>query len=433
MKIAIQTLGCKVNQYESQALELLLVERGHSLVSPEEVADAYIVNSCTVTATSDKKSRQAVRQAKKRNPQAVVALCGCYSQVSTPKAQELGLDLIGGTGDREQFLDLLEQVFIEKTALIHVDNPQDRKNFEMLPGGGLRDRTRAMLKVEDGCTNFCSYCIIPYARGPVRSLPLAAAVEEAQRLAALGYREMVLTGIEISSWGRDLSGEETLIDLVEAVCRAAPGCRIRLGSLEPRTITQEFCRRLAALENLQPHFHLSLQSGCDETLQRMKRRYDTKRYMESVELLRSYFQNPGVTTDLIVGFPGETPEEFEKTLDSIRQCQFSSMHIFPYSKREGTPAAKLPGQIGNEEKGRRAKMAAALGTEMEKTYLNRLLGEVRPVLFETERNGVFRGYLPEYVPVEAAGTGLQNEIRQVRLDGIEENTAGEVYVHGTVL
>ena len=223
-----------------------------------------------------------------------------------------------------------------------------------------------MLKVEDGCTNFCSYCIIPYARGPVRSLPLERAAAEARRLAEEGYRELVLTGIELSSWGRDLPGGPGPMDLVEAVCAAAPGCRVRLGSLEPRTVTEDFSRRCAALDNLCPHFHLSMQSGCDATLRRMNRKYDTARYFESVELLRGYFQAPGLTTDLIVGFPGETEEEFAQTLTFVERCAFTAMHIFPYSRRTGTPAADLPGQVPRGVKEERARRAAALATRLER-------------------------------------------------------------------
>ena len=276
MKIGIYTLGCKVNQYETQAMERELAVRGHEVVPFEAEADAYIVNTCTVTAVSDKKSRQMIRRARKRSPQAVVAVCGCYAQTRPEEVRALDVDLIAGTGDRMGFLDLLEQAAREREPLVSLDEALRRRRFEVLPAGGLAARTRAMLKVEDGCANFCAYCIIPYARGPVRSLPLETAAAEARRLAAEGYRELVITGIEISSWGRDLPGAPGLIDLLEAVCQAAEGLRVRLGSLEPRTITEEFCRRAAALPNLCPHFHLSMQSGCDATLQRMNRKYDTK-------------------------------------------------------------------------------------------------------------------------------------------------------------
>ena len=348
MNIAICTLGCKVNQYETAAMERELTARGHTLVPFEGPADACIINTCTVTAVSDKKSRQMIRRARKQSPGAVVAVCGCYPQTHPEDVKGLDVDLIAGTGDRMKFLDLLEQAAHEKEPVVNLDEALRRRTFEVLPAGGLSARTRAMLKVEDGCVNFCSYCIIPYARGPVRSLPLDAAVREVRRLREEGYRELVLTGIEISSWGRDLPGKPGLAGLIEAVCREAGDMRVRLGSLEPRTITEDFCRRTAALPNLCPHFHLSLQSGCDATLARMNRKYDTRRYKESADLLNGAFRRPAITTDLIAGFPGETEEEFAATLDFIRSCGFAEMHIFPYSIRPGTPAAEMeqvPGAV----------------------------------------------------------------------------------------
>ena len=362
MRVAIYTLGCKVNQYETQALETELERRGHTLVPFTGEADAYIINTCTVTAVSDQKSRQTIRQARKRAPRAVVAVCGCYAQTAPEAVRALEVDLVMGTGERMAFLDALEDLARARQAqpLVRVDDALRRRTYERLSAGGLEGRTRAMLKVEDGCVNFCTYCIIPYARGPIRSLPLADAVCEAKRLAGEGYRELVLTGIEISSWGADFRDGSALIDLVEALCAAAPECRVRLGSLEPRTVTEEFCRRAAALPNLCPHFHLSLQSGCDATLRRMGRKYDCARYYESVKLLWDFFDRPGITTDLIVGFPGETEEEFAQTLAFLSRCAFSAMHIFPYSRRSGTPAASMPGQCPNAVKQARARQAAQL-------------------------------------------------------------------------
>jgi threonylcarbamoyladenosine tRNA methylthiotransferase MtaB len=272
-----------------------------------------------------------------------------------------------------------------------------------------------MLKVEDGCVNFCTYCIIPYARGPIRSLPLEDAVSQAKALADEGYREIVLTGIEISSWGRDLKNGLTLIDLIESVCAAVPALRVRLGSLEPRTITEDFCRRAVALGNLCPHFHLSLQSGCDATLQRMNRKYDTARYFESVKLLRGVYQNPAITTDLIVGFPQESEEEFDATLAFIQTCAFSSMHIFPYSRRPGTPAADMDGQIPKPIQEDRAHRAAQVADNMEATYLDALVGTTLPVLFEEEKDGLWQGHAPNYVPVRAPGHDLHNTLHNVRI------------------
>ena len=429
MRIAITTLGCKVNQYESQAMEEILLSRGHTLVPFEDLADVYIINSCTVTAVSDKKSRQTVRQARKRAPEAIVALCGCYPQVSAEEAAGLPADLIGGSGDRLGFLSLLEGLAEERKKTVSLDDAFQRRTYEHLPAGGLEGRTRAMLKVEDGCTNFCSYCIIPYARGPVRSLPLDQAVAEAKTLAEKGYRELVLTGIELSSYGRDLEGRPGPADLIEAVCRAVPEMRVRLGSLEPRTVTEDFCQRLKDLPNLCPHFHLSMQSGCDATLSRMKRKYDTARYYESVELLRKHFDRSGITTDMIVGFPGETDEEFEQTLAFIRKCAFSQMHIFPYSRRQGTPAAAMAGQLTTAEKAERAHRGAEAAEAMQKSWLTGWVGQSVPVLFEEEKGGFWRGYTPQYMEVKVqSGRDLHTQIHNVAV-----TAAGENQVFGRLL
>ena len=422
MEVAIYTLGCKVNQYETQALETELVRRGHILVPFEGNADAYIINTCSVTAVSDKKSRNVVRRARRRCPDAVVAVCGCYVQTHEEEAKTLNADLLMGTNDRMGFLDALERIVAERQPpIVNVDNALKRRVFETLPAGGMEGRTRALLKVEDGCVNFCSYCIIPYARGPIRSLPLSDAVAETVRLAEEGYLELVITGIEISSWGRDLAGKPELIDLVEAICAAAPDLRIRLGSLEPRTITEEFCRRAAALPNLCPHFHLSLQSGCDETLKRMNRKYDSTRYYESVALLNKHFDSPAVTTDLIVGFPGETEEEFAATLAFIRKCAFSSMHIFPYSPRPGTPAAAVKEQVPPAIKEERAHRAAEVAKAMEQAYLSSLIGRTLPVLFEQDEDGCSKGHAPNYVEVRFKQPGLHNVVRNVTVTGAENN------------
>ena len=410
MRIAIHTLGCKVNQYETQALEREALRRGHTLADFDDAADAYVVNTCSVTAISDKKSRQMLRRARAQNPNAIVAACGCYAQTHADDVKALGVDVLAGTNDRAGFLDLVERAAAEKTKLVRLDDPLRRRDFEILPAGGLASRTRAMLKVEDGCANFCSYCIIPYARGGVRSLPMAEAERQTRALAAGGYREIVLTGIEISSYGKDLGGGVSLIDLVELVCRAAPEARVRLGSLEPRTVTPAFCERAAKLENLCPHFHLSLQSGCDATLRRMNRRYDTARYAESCALLRAAFDDPALTADLIAGFPEETEAEFAATLAFIEACAFADMHVFPYSVRPGTKAAELP-QVEKQVKEERAARAAAVAREMKTAYLARCVGKTFPVLFE--RGGA--GHAPNYAEVVVNGGNLHNELRPVRI------------------
>lgn len=418
MKVAIYTLGCKVNQYETQAMEQTLRARGHKVVDFSSDADAYVVNTCSVTAVSDQKSRQVIHRAKRQHPAAVVAVCGCYPQTHAEAVRELEVDLIAGTGDREGFVTLLEEAAAGKKRLEAIDKSFERRTFEVLPAGGMEGRTRAMLKIEDGCVNFCSYCIIPYARGPVRSLPLERAVEQTRQLAAEGYREIVLTGIEISSWGHDLKNGLTLIDLLEALSAAAPSVRLRLGSLEPRTVTEDFCRRAAALPELCPQFHLSMQSGCDTTLKRMNRKYDTARYLESVTLLNHWFDRPAVTTDMIVGFPEETEEEFAASLDFIRRCGFAQMHIFPYSVRPGTPAAGMT-QITKAVKEERAHRAAAVAEEMHRAYLNGCVGQTYPVLFEQPKNGKFAGHAPNYMEVLAEGTELHNKVRNVTITAVE--------------
>ena len=426
MRIAIYTLGCKVNQYETQAMEQELLRRGHTLVPFETAADGYIVNTCSVTAVSDKKSRQMIRRCRKLNPAAVVAACGCYVQTHAAEAASLDIDLIAGTGDRMAFLDLFEQAARERQPLTLLDDALRRREFEILPAGGMAQRTRAMLKVEDGCVNFCTYCIIPYARGPVRSLPKTAAVAQTAQLRQEGYRELGLTGIEISGWGHDLKTGETLIDLLEAVSAAAGDMRLRLGSLEPRTVTEDFCRRAAQLPNLCPHFHLSLQSGCDDTLRRMNRKYDTARFYESVTLLRRYFDRPAITTDLICGFPGETEAEFDATLSFIEKCGFAAMHIFPYSIRPGTKAAAME-QVPSAVKEQRAGRAAQAAETMRQAYLQGCVGRVYPVLFEQEKDGYYTGHAPNYCEVGVRAKDLHNIVLNVKITGISgEMLIGEL-------
>ena len=426
MLAAIYTLGCKVNQYETQAMEQELVRRGHTLVPFDQRADAYIVNTCSVTAVSDKKSRQMLRRCRKLNPEAVVAACGCYVQTHAEEAAGLDVDLVAGTGDRMAFLDLLEQVTREKQVTL-LDDALKRRTFEVLPAGGMAERTRAMLKVEDGCVNFCTYCIIPYARGPVRSLPLEEAVRQTEQLRREGYREVVFTGIEISSWGQDLKDGRSLIDLLEAVSQAAGEMRLRLGSLEPRTVTEDFCRRAARLPNLCPQFHLSMQSGCDATLRRMNRRYDTARFLRSVALLRQYFPRPAITTDLICGFPGETEEEFSQTLAFLRRCDFAQMHIFPYSIRPGTKAAEME-QVPGPVKEERAARASAVAAELHRAYLQGCVGQTYPVLFEQRKDGCAAGHAPNYMPVEVqTQEDYHNTVRHVKITGVVNDIlTGEV-------
>ncbi len=428
MKIAFYTLGCKTNQYETQAMERLLVDLGHTIGSFEEICDAYVINTCSVTAVADKKNRAIIRRCRRDNPDAIIGVCGCYSQHDAEAVRALGVDVIGGSGQRQQFVDMLLEAAASKTKQESVDAALRRREFEVLPAGGLEERTRAMLKVQDGCVNFCTYCIIPYTRGPIRSAPVELAVEQAKELAARGYREIVVTGIEIASWGADLPGKPEVTSLIEAICQAVPHLRIRLGSLEPRIVTGDFCERLCNLPNLCPQFHLSMQSGCDTVLARMKRKYDTGRYYESVRLLQEYFPGCAVTTDMIVAFPGETEEEFAASLEFIRKCAFADMHIFPYSRRPGTPADKMPGQHNNATKEFRSRAAIAVAEEMSRTYRENLIGTKLEVLFEEQGGEYFTGHAPNYVKVYAEGENLHNEIREVTVTGIYKDG-----VFGTII
>ena len=439
MKFAFYTLGCKTNQYETQAMERLLIEQGHEIGHFDEKCDAYVINTCSVTAVADKKNRAIIRRCRRDNPEAVIGVCGCYPQHAAEAVRELGIDVIGGSGNRQNFIDNMLHALQDlppggevppegadevHTAVCKIDNALRRREFEILPAGGLEERTRAMLKVQDGCVNFCTYCIIPYTRGPIRSAPLEVAVEQAKELASRGYREIVVTGIEIASWGFDLPGKPEVTNLIEGICRAVPGLRVRLGSLEPRIVTEDFCGRLCKLENLCPQFHLSMQSGCDTVLARMKRKYDTARYYESVRLLNEYFPGCAVTTDMIVAFPGETEEEFAQSLAFIRKCGFADMHIFPYSRRPGTPADKMPGQLGNATKEARSREAIAVAQEMSLAYRQNLIGTTQAVLFEEKDGDYFTGHAPNYVKVYCQGENLHNEIREV--------TITEVYKDGVL-
>ena len=415
MKYAFYTLGCKVNQYETQAMQQLLLARGDTLGEFDGVCDCYIVNTCTVTAVSDKKSRNAIRRARKLNPNAVIGVCGCYAQTAPEEIRKLDVDVLIGTDGRAEFLDKMAAAAAEKLRWEHVEDAGLPRAFEQLPSGGLAERTRALLKVEDGCNNFCTYCIIPYARGRVRSLPLENAVAEARKLTADGYREIVVNGIEISSWGWEWHDGSCLRQLLAALCAAVPSVRIRLGSLEPRTIDEEFCKTLSGFENLCPQFHLSLQSGSDSVLRRMHRKYDSARYLQSVELLHRYFPGCAVTTDLIVGFPGETEEEFEASLALIRRCALSKVHIFPYSRREGTPAAKMPDQVPKAVKEARASRAAAVAAELEDAFHTSLIGTEQAVLFEQPENGFYAGHAPNYAKVYTVPGELHNAVRRVRI------------------
>ena len=418
MQYIIATLGCKVNQYESEAMEQLLQSCGHRRCEEGEAADAVIVNTCAVTAEGERKVRQTVRRLRREHPKAVLALTGCFVQVNNDGAAALGADVLFGTGDRRGFVDAVETAVRERIAARFLDDPFRREHFEELPAGAYEGHARAYLKIEDGCDNFCTYCVIPFARGKVLSLPPERCAEEYAALAARGYKEIVVTGIEISSWGKDLKNGRTLIDALEAMAAAAPEVRLHLGSLEPTVVTDDFVERLRAL-NVCPHFHLSLQSGCDETLRRMHRKYDTAAFFAVTERLRAAFPGCGITTDLICGFPGETQEEFAATLAFIEKCAFSAMHIFPYSVRPGTKAAAMPAQVAKDEKAARCRRAQTLAGRMQRDYLAQNVGRELEVLFETEANGECRGHAENYVEVAVRGTGLRRLVKKVKITAVD--------------
>ena len=427
MRFAFHTFGCKVNQYETQAMEQLLRDQGHEICRFDESCDGYIVNTCSVTGEADRKNRSLIRRCRKNHPEAVIGVCGCYSQHAKEAVEELGVDVVSGSAGRENFISMMLSALEDRQRRSEVDAALRRRIFEVLPAGGLSERTRAMLKVQDGCVNFCSYCIIPYTRGPVRSAPLELAVEQAKELEAQGFREIVVTGIEIASWGVDLPGKPTMVTLIEAICKAVPNLRVRLGSLEPRVITEEFCEKLSKFPNLCPHFHLSMQSGSDTVLARMKRKYDTARYYESIELLRKWFPGCALTTDMIVAFPGETEQEYSESLAFIQKCAFAEMHIFPYSRRPGTPADKMPGQHPNVIKSERSRRAIAIADEMTAAYRSYMVGQTVQVLFEEPSDGLFTGHAPNYVKVYAEGQDLHNEIRSVRITEVyKDGVLGEI-------
>ena len=421
MKYIIATLGCKVNQFETQAMEERLRRDGHRPAEPGEQADAVIVNTCAVTAESGRKSRQTIRRLRDENPDALVAVCGCYAQLSPEENAEIGADVLFGTGDRMAFVEAVERAVGQGEGEKRIDRPFSRRKLELLPAGAVSGRTRAMLKVQDGCRNFCSYCIIPYVRGSLRSMPIEDAVSEVRRIRDEGFRELVLTGIEVASYGLDLEGKPTLTDLVEAAAAEAGDMRLRLGSLEPTVITEDFCRRLAATGKLCRHFHLSLQSGCDRTLKAMNRKYDTAFFFDTTERLRRYFPGCALTGDLIAGFPGETEDDHAETLDFLRRCAFSELHVFPYSRRPGTPADKLPGQLTSAVKNRRAHEAKAVSNETGRAFRAASVGEILSVLFETGDGNGSIGHSDTYLLVRVPEAGLHGQMRPVRILSAEED------------
>lgn len=423
-KAALHNLGCKVNAYETEAMQHLLEEAGYEIVPFTQKADVYVINTCSVTNMADRKSRQMLHKAKKNNPDSIVVATGCYVQTSEKEVlNDLSVDIVIGNDRKHDLVRLLEEYSLDSVNDTVDDINDGKHDFEELFIDQTKEHTRAFIKVQDGCNQFCSYCIIPYARGRVRSRRFENVIAEVERLAANGFKEVVLTGIHLSSYGVDFEEATGLLELIQAVNAVKGIERIRLGSLEPKIVTEHFASELSKLDKICPHFHLSLQSGCDATLKRMNRKYTTKEYERGCELLRKYFVHPAITTDVIVGFPGETEEEFEQTKAYLEHIHFYEMHIFKYSKRKGTRAAVMPDQIDEQIKASRSEKLIALGHDMSKEFRKFYIGKNEEVLFEEKAvigdKEYFVGYTKEYVKVaKKTDENLENQIVSGRISGM---------------
>ncbi len=429
-RVAFFTLGCKVNQYETEAMAEAFENQGYEQVGFHEAADVYVINTCTVTGLSARKSRQAIRRAKQLNRDAIVAAVGCYPQTAREEVEKLAeVDIIAGTADRMKIPDYVEEFKAGRKKVSAVGNIMKNHAFEDLKIERYKDRTRAFLKIQEGCSQFCSYCIIPYARGPIRSRPAEEVIREVRKLADGGFKEIVLTGIHIASYGKD-QGDIRLPELVSQIHEVDGIERIRIGSIEPTLVTEEFAAAVAQLGKLCPHYHISLQSGCDETLKRMNRRYTTADYKKAVELLRASIPDVAITTDVMVGFPGESEDEFEKTFEFLSDIRFAKMHVFKYSPRKGTPAAEFDGQIEGAVKEERSARVLALSEYCMTEFNNRFIGRNMPVLYEQEikeRAGFFEGLTPNYIRVLSAGNNsFIGKIINTKLVTVKEDyIAGE--------
>lgn len=423
-KAALHNLGCKVNAYETEAMQHLLEEAGYEIVPFTQKADVYVINTCSVTNMADRKSRQMLHKAKKNNPDSIVVAAGCYVQTSEKEVlNDLSVDIVIGNDRKHDLVRLLEEYSLDSVNDTVDDINDGKHDFEELFIDQTKEHTRAFIKVQDGCNQFCSYCIIPYARGRVRSRRFENVIAEVERLAANGFKEVVLTGIHLSSYGVDFEEATGLLELIQAVNAVKGIERIRLGSLEPKIVTEHFASELSKLDKICPHFHLSLQSGCDATLKRMNRKYTTEEYERGCELLRKYFVHPAITTDVIVGFPGETEEEFEQTKAYLEHIHFYEMHIFKYSKRKGTRAAVMPDQIDEQIKAARSEKLIALGHDMSKEFRKFYIGKNEEVLFEEKAvigdKEYFVGYTKEYVKVaKETDENLENQIVSGRISGM---------------
>lgn len=433
MKVAFYTLGCRVNMYESEAMTEKFIRDGYEVVDFSEKADVYVINTCTVTNMGDKKSRQVIGRARRLNSQAVIAVVGCYSQIAPDEVKEIpGVNVVLGTRNKSEIIYWVNKARDEKVNVVSVKPVLKDKKFDDLKIEDYQDKTRAFLKIQDGCNRFCAYCLIPYARGAVCSKDHNKVIEEVKELAAHGFKEVILSGIHIASYGADLEEKITLVDMIEEIEKIDGIERIRIGSIDPTFFTEEVVMRIKKLKKLCPHFHLSMQSGCDETLKRMNRRYDSKKYEEIVGVLRENIKDVSITTDVIVGFPGETDEEFNKTYEFLKRIKLTKTHVFKYSPREGTKAATMDNQVDGNKKEERSKLLIELSNKNEQEFMRRFLGRDMSVLFEQECNhkpGYFEGYTSNYmkvlVPFDC--NSVVGKILDAKLEDVEgENIIGKM-------
>lgn len=418
--VAFYTLGCKVNQYETNAMEQQFIQNNYKIVDNTEKADIYVINTCTVTNMADRKSRQMLRRVKEINQSAVIVVCGCYAQVAKTELEQIPeVDIILGINEKNKIVQIVEEYLASKNNIIEVADVSKQKEFLDFGDVTYTEKNRAVIKVQDGCNMFCSYCLIPYARGRIRSRKIENVVSEIEKIAKQGIKEVVITGIHVASYGKDFENENIrLINLLEEINKIEGIERIRLSSLEPTIVDEEFAQRLSKLEKICDHFHLSLQSGCDATLKRMNRKYTTARYKEATEILRKFYPNANFTTDVIVGFPGETDEEFNQTYKFLKEIEFYKMHIFKYSPRKGTVAEKLPNQVDGNIKEERSKKLIELSNNMQNEKNSQYIGKTVKVLFEEYENGYYKGHTTNYMVVkvpEKEQDGFIDNIKDVEI------------------
>ena len=418
--VAFYTLGCKVNQYETNAMEQQFIQNNYKIVDNTEKADIYVINTCTVTNMADRKSRQMLRRVKEINQSAVIVVCGCYAQVAKTELEQIPeVDIILGINEKNKIVQIVEEYLSSKNNIIEVADVSKQKEFLNFGDVTYTEKNRAVIKVQDGCNMFCSYCLIPYARGRIRSRKIENVVSEIEKIAKQGIKEVVITGIHVASYGKDFENENIrLINLLEEINKIEGIERIRLSSLEPTIVDEEFAQRLSKLEKICDHFHLSLQSGCDATLKRMNRRYTTAIYKEATEILRKYYPNANFTTDVIVGFPGETDEEFNQTYKFLKEIGFYKMHIFKYSPRKGTVAEKLPNQVDGNIKEERSKKLIELSNNMQNEKNSKYIGKTVKVLFEEYENGYYKGHTTNYMVVkvpEQEQDGFIDNIKEIEI------------------